>query len=73
MAADTSKDKPHRPHPWKVEGAPPGTPGSPGTAPDGPKRPRSAWVRFGGLLIVLLVINWIVSSFLLAPPQRTNV
>nr|WP_296073803.1 ATP-dependent zinc metalloprotease FtsH [uncultured Actinoplanes sp.] len=73
MAADTSKDKPRRPHPWKVEGAPPGMPGSPGTGPDGSKRPRSAWFRFGWLLIVLLVINWIVSSFLLAPPQRTNV
>ncbi|WP_211192660.1 ATP-dependent zinc metalloprotease FtsH [Actinoplanes sp. TBRC 11911] len=70
---EATKEQPQRPHPWKVEGAPPGTPGSPGTQPGGPKRPRSAWLRFGWVLILLLVINWIVSSFLLRPPERTHI
>jgi cell division protease FtsH len=57
-----------RPHPWRVEGAPPG--GSPGAEPP-TKRP--AWLRFGWMLVLLLAINWIISSFLLSPPERTSV
>ncbi|MCM4082085.1 ATP-dependent zinc metalloprotease FtsH [Paractinoplanes hotanensis] len=68
MPADAPDAKPpQRPHPWKVEGVPP----SP--APGGPKRPRSSWVRFGGMLVVLLALNWIISSFFLAPPERAPV
>src|SRR5512140_1245467 len=52
---------------WRVEGAPPG----PGGA--GPRRPRPAWLRFGWMLVLLLALNWVVSSFLLAPPTRTPV
>ncbi|MCO8271059.1 ATP-dependent zinc metalloprotease FtsH [Actinoplanes sp. TRM 88003] len=42
-------------------------------APGGPKRPRSTWVRFGSMLVVLLALNWIISSFFLAPPAREPV
>ncbi|MCY1138306.1 ATP-dependent zinc metalloprotease FtsH [Actinoplanes sp. Pm04-4] len=68
MPADAPDAKPpQRPHPWKVEGVPPAP------APGGPKRPRSSWVRFGGMLVVLLALNWIISSFFLAPPERAPV
>jgi cell division protease FtsH len=53
--------------PWRVEGAPPEGPG-----PNPPRR-RSAWVRFGWILLVLLALNWIISSTLLAPEPRTSV
>jgi cell division protease FtsH len=53
--------------PWRVEGAPPG-----GGGPDTPKR-RPVWLRFGWMLLVLLALNWIISSVLLAPPARTAV
>jgi cell division protease FtsH len=56
-----------RPAPWRVEGAPQGGPG-----PNPPKR-RPAWLRFGWMLLVLLALNWIISSFLLAPAPRTPV
>ncbi len=56
-----------RPAPWRVEGAPQGGPG-----PNSPKR-RPAWLRFGWMLLVLLALNWIISSFLLAPAPRTPV
>ncbi|MET3422249.1 cell division protease FtsH [Actinoplanes tereljensis] len=65
MPADAPK--PPARHPWRVEGAPPAT------EPDGPKKPRPAWMRFGWMLVVLLAINWIISSFLLSPPERTSV
>ncbi|WP_250034519.1 ATP-dependent zinc metalloprotease FtsH [Paractinoplanes maris] len=45
----------------------------PTPAPGGPPRPRSSWVRFGGTLVVLLALNWIISSFFLAPPERASV
>jgi cell division protease FtsH len=71
MPADAPNAKPpQRPHPWRVEGAPP--PG-PSDSSGGPKRPRSSWLRFGGFLVVLLALNWIISSFLLAPPAREPV
>jgi cell division protease FtsH len=68
MAAEKPpQQQPHRPHPWKVEGAPT-------VPPPGPPKPqRSSWVRFGVMLAVLLALNWIISSFLLAPPERTSV
>jgi len=41
-------------------------------APDG--RPaRSPWARFWWLLIVLLAVNWIISSLLLGPSPRDTV
>lgn len=68
MPADAPDAKPpQRPHPWKVEGVPSAP------APGGPKRPRSTWVRFGSMLVVLLALNWIISSFFLAPPAREPV
>jgi len=66
MPAD-APDQKSRPHPWKVEGAPPGA------NPGGPGKPRPAWMRFGWMLVILLALNWIISSFLLAPPERTPV
>jgi cell division protease FtsH len=57
---------PNDPKPWRVEGAPRG--GSPT-----PPKNRPAWLRFGWMLLVLLALNWIVSSFLLAPEPRTPV
>jgi cell division protease FtsH len=63
MPADAPQQK-SRPHPWKVEGAPPG---------GGPGKPRPAWMRFGWMLVILLALNWIISSFLLSPPERTPV
>src|SRR5689334_13661288 len=65
--ASRPPDRPAGPPPWRVEGAPPGH------GPDGPKKPRPAWVRFGWMLVLLLALNWIISSFLLAPPARTAV
>jgi cell division protease FtsH len=62
-----SSDRPAGPPPWRVEGAPPGH----GT--ESPKKPRPAWMRFGWMLVLLLAANWIISSFLLAPPARTAV
>ncbi|WP_236048949.1 ATP-dependent zinc metalloprotease FtsH [Paractinoplanes ovalisporus] len=68
MPADSPNAKPpERPHPWRVEGAPSGNP------PGGPKGSRSTWLRFGGMLVVLLALNWIISSFFLAPPERAPV
>jgi cell division protease FtsH len=55
--------------PWRVEGAPPSA-GQGG--PDAPKR-RPLWVRFGWILLVLLVLNWIISSAMLGPASRTSV
>src|SRR4051795_4990791 len=43
-----------------------------GEAPDGP-RPRTSWSRFWWLLIVLLAVNWIISSLLLSPSPRDTV
>ena len=70
MAADAPKPpaQNHRPHPWRVEGAPPDH----NQTPEPPKQ-RPAWFRFGWMLLILLAVNWIISSVLLAPPQRTSV
>ncbi|HZE65090.1 MAG TPA: ATP-dependent zinc metalloprotease FtsH [Sporichthyaceae bacterium] len=55
--------EPPPPQPWRVEGVPkPAAPGQPH------KQPR-LWV----LLAVFLVANWIVSSLLLGPADRTKV
>ncbi|HET6529806.1 MAG TPA: ATP-dependent zinc metalloprotease FtsH [Actinoplanes sp.] len=53
------------PKPWRVEGAP----GADGRPPG--KRP--SWMRFGWMLLVLLAVNWIISSLLLAPEPRMPV
>ena len=55
------------PKPWRVEGAP----GGDGRGGTPSKRP--VWLRFGWMLLLLLVVNWIVSSLLLAPEPRTPV
>jgi len=63
-------EAPRRPPPappWRVEGAPAGD-----EAPKPPER-RPAWIRFGWMLLVLLALNWIVSSVLLGPEPRTSV
>ena len=52
--------------PWRVEGAQ--GPADPGSQPQ-----RPSWRRFWWLLILLLVVNWIVSSVLLGPEPRTTV
>ncbi|MGZ4602252.1 MAG: ATP-dependent metallopeptidase FtsH/Yme1/Tma family protein, partial [Kineosporiaceae bacterium] len=56
--------------PWRVEGAEGQGPGQPGQ--DRPTA-RSAWTRFWWLLLVLLVVNWIISSLLLSPGARATV
>jgi cell division protease FtsH len=58
------EDQP-KPPPWRVEGVPDGG--------GEPPRPRPNWRRFWWLLIVLLVINWVVTSLLLNPQPRTKV
>ena len=58
-----------RPPPWRVEGAK----GQDGGNGRGESPPRPSWRRFWWLLIVLLVVNWIISSVLLGPPGRTTV
>src|SRR5690349_6857417 len=70
MAADAPKPpaQDQRPLLWRIEGAPPDH----NQTPEPPKQ-RPAWLRFGWMLLVLLAINWIISSVLLAPPQRTSV
>jgi cell division protease FtsH len=50
------------PKPWRVEG----------DKPTPPKK-RPLWLRFGWMLLILLAVNWIISSFLLAPEPRTPV
>ncbi len=68
MPSDAPSQSPKRPHPWRVEGAPP-----PGSGQGDPPKPRPVWLRFGWMLLVLLALNWIISSVLLAPPARTSV
>src|SRR6266581_3510141 len=55
------RDRPTSAPPWRVEGMP---------KPAG-RRPN--WSRFWWFVLILLVVNWIVSSLLLAPPSRTKV
>jgi cell division protease FtsH len=58
--------------PWRVEGMDEaGLPGA-GGAGDGQPR-RSPWARFWWLLLVLLAVNWIISSLLLGPSPRATV
>ena len=58
MTAPTSGDEPK---PWRVEGGP-------------PKRSRRRpWVQLVVMLLVLLAVNWIVTSVLLRPEPRVAV
>ncbi len=51
--------------PWRVEGE---------RTPDGPQRPASMFGRrFWVVLLVLLVANYLISSLLMQPPERTEV
>jgi cell division protease FtsH len=51
---------PDEPKPWRVEGGP-------------PKRPRPPWVRLAVTLLLLLAVNWVVTSVLLRPEPRVPV
>jgi cell division protease FtsH len=53
--------------PWRVEGMQGADPGP------GDQRPRTSWARFWWLLVILLAVNWIISSLLLAPNPRETV
>jgi len=61
-------DKPP-PRPWRVEGLD-------GDAQE-PERPQGSrwtrWARYWWVLVVLLVVNWVVSSLLLGPADREKV
>ena len=57
--------RPRPPRPWRVEGLDEGRQRDPGR--------RSGWVRFGWLLLVLLLVNWVLSALLLAPAARQRV
>jgi cell division protease FtsH len=63
----------HRPPPWRVEGGQDGPGGQGGPAGETTPSSRSSWRRFWWLLLVLLVLNWIISSVLLGPQPRTTV
>ncbi|MGZ4611893.1 MAG: hypothetical protein ACXV1K_01770, partial [Kineosporiaceae bacterium] len=69
IGAGPAQQQPPR-KPWRVEGAQGQGPGQPGH--DRPTA-RSAWTRFWWLLLVLLVVNWIISSLLLSPGARATV
>ena len=60
------EDPPAQRPPWRVEGAPK-------PAGDGPARPD--WRRVAGrtwwLILLLLIVNWIVASALMAPSRTT--
>jgi cell division protease FtsH len=58
-------ERPKPAPPWRVEGAR-------GDQPQAPER-RSRRSRFWWLLLVVLLINWIVSSLLIGPAPRTKV
>ncbi|MFG1609091.1 ATP-dependent zinc metalloprotease FtsH [Actinoplanes sp. NPDC049265] len=51
---------PDPPKPWRVEGGP-------------PKRTRPPWMRLAVTLLLLLVVNWVVTSTLLRPEPRVPV
>src|SRR3989440_6089204 len=50
---------------WRVEGVP--------DRAAEPPRQRPNWRRFWWLLLVLLVVNWLITSFLISPQPRTTV
>ena len=56
--------------PWRVEGAEGQEPGRPDQVAGAG---RSGWSRFWWLLLVLLAVNWVVSSVLLSPQSRATV
>src|SRR5215467_4376539 len=58
-------DRPKPATPWRVEGVR-------GDPPQEPER-KAKWARFWWLLVVLLIVNWIVSSLLIGPAPRTKV
>src|SRR6185437_3693138 len=58
-------DRSAPPRPWRVEGLDDGQEQQP--------RRRSGWLRFWWLWLVLLLVNWVVSSLLLGPPARERV
>ncbi|HEX6247868.1 MAG TPA: ATP-dependent zinc metalloprotease FtsH [Nocardioidaceae bacterium] len=68
----------HRPgsrhRPWRVEGLPPDHPLHPENEP--PQERRGFWATAPGwlrwLLIGLLLLNWVVMSSLLSPPEQTQ-
>ena len=58
--------------PWRVEGTETRDPGQPGEDRPAGQGGRSRF-RFWWLLLVLLVLNWTISSILLSPPPRARV
>ncbi len=66
MTGRSSPQQGDRPPPWRVEGAQ-------GDGKGADQAPRPSWRRFWWIAILLLVINWIVSSVLLGPDARTTV
>ena len=69
LTGRSSPQQQDRPPPWRVEGAQ----GQDDGKGRGDAAPRPSWRRFWWLLIVLLVVNWIISSVLLGPAARTTV
>jgi cell division protease FtsH len=53
--------------PWRVEGA------RRSGGDTGPERPRLFGPRFWWILLGLLVLNWVLSTMLVRPPERTEV
>ena len=53
--------------PWRVEGA------RRSGGATGPERPRLFGPRFWWILLGLLVLNWVLSTMLVRPPERTEV
>jgi cell division protease FtsH len=53
--------------PWRVEGARQGDRGG------GPQRPRLFGPRFWWILLGLLLLNWVLSTMLVRPAERTEV
>jgi cell division protease FtsH len=53
--------------PWRVEGA------RRSGGDTGPARPRLFGPRFWWILLGLLVLNWVLSTMLVRPPERTEV
>src|SRR5688500_17905547 len=61
-----SRQEPDRPDPWRVEGMPRDS--SSGKPEQQPRR-GGFWM----LLIAALLLNWIIASIVMGPPERTDV
>jgi cell division protease FtsH len=59
-----------QPTPWRVEGAP--EPKRTG-GPIANRRPPGGWQRFLYVIAALLILNWVIASFIPADPSRISV